>query len=132
MDCLNNIQTLESYGVRFAVATQPIDTDHRNPASRFMLQILLAAAEFERSLILERSQAGQARYRRDFEAGRVGRTVRSRSGKNLPPHRPKRIFDREEVVKLRQQGLPLRKIAERMDLGLGTVTRTLQERSRSP
>ena len=96
-----------------------------------MLQVLGAAAEFERSLILERSQAGQARYRRDFEAGKVGKTVHSRSGKNLPPHRPKKIFDREQVVKLRQQGLSLRKIAERLDLRLGTVTRTLQECSKS-
>jgi DNA invertase Pin-like site-specific DNA recombinase len=96
-----------------------------------MLQVLGAAAEFERSLILERSQAGQARYRRDFEAGKVGKTVHSRSGKNLPPHRPKKIFDREQVVMLRQQGLSLRKIAERLDLRLGTVTRTLQECSKS-
>jgi DNA invertase Pin-like site-specific DNA recombinase len=87
--------------------------------------------EFERSLILERSQAGQARYRRDYEAGKVGKGVNSRSGKNLPPHRPKKIFDREQVIRLRQQGLSLRKIADRMDLGLGTVTRTLQECSKS-
>jgi DNA invertase Pin-like site-specific DNA recombinase len=118
VDCLSNIQALESYGVRFIAVTQGLDTDHRNPASRFMLQVLGAAAEFERSLILERSQAGQARYRRDYEAGKVGRTVHSRSGKNLPPHRPKKIFDRDEVVRLRRQGLPLRKIAEQMDLGV--------------
>ena len=111
MDCLNNLQALERYGVRFIAATQGLDTDHNNPVSRFMLQVLGAAAEFERSLILERSQAGQLRYRRDFEAGKVGKTVRSRSGKDLPPHRPKKIFDRQEVVRLRQKGLSLRQIA---------------------
>jgi DNA invertase Pin-like site-specific DNA recombinase len=31
VDCLNNIQALESYSVRFVVTPQPIDTDHRNP-----------------------------------------------------------------------------------------------------
>jgi DNA invertase Pin-like site-specific DNA recombinase len=131
VDCLSSIQALESYGVRFIAVTQALDTDHRNPASRLLVHVLGATAEFERSLILERSQAGQARYRRDYEADKVGKTVHSRSGKNMPPHRPKKIFDRDEVVKLRQQGLPLRKIAEQMDLGLGTVTRTLQERSKS-
>ena len=34
----------------------------------------------------------------DFLAGRVGKTVRSRSGKNLAPHRPKRVFDRTKVA----------------------------------
>ena len=63
VDCLNNIQTLETCGVRFIAVTQGLDTDQRNPASRFMLQVLGAAAEFERSLIRERSLAGQMRYR---------------------------------------------------------------------
>ena len=127
MDCLNNIQSLESYGVRFMAITQNLDTDQRNPASRFLLQVLGAAAEFERSLIRERSLAGQIRYRQDFEAGRVGKTVHSRSGRDLPPHRPKRIFDRDEILDLRRRGFPLREIARRLCLGLGTVSRTLQE-----
>ncbi len=129
MDCLNNIQTLETYGVRFIAVTQGLDTDQRNPTSRFLLHVLGAAAEFERSLIRERGRAGLMRYRRDFEAGRVGDTVHSRSGRDLPPHRPKKIFDREEVVTLRRQGLSLREIAKRLELGLGTVTRTLIESS---
>ena len=91
-----------------------------------------AAAEVERSRIRERSLAGQMRYRRDFEAGRVGTVVHSRSGRDLPPHRPKKLFDREAVVALRRQGLPLREIARRSGLGLGTVTRTLKERSGNP
>jgi len=92
----------------------------------------VAAAEFERSRIRERSLAGQMRYRRDFEAGRVGTVVHSRSGRDLPPYRPKRSFDRKAVVALRRQGLPLREIARRLGLGLGTVTRTLKERSGTP
>ena len=131
VDCLSNMQALETHGVRFIAVTQGLDTDQRNPVSRFMLQVLGAAAEFERSLTLERSQAGQARYRRDYEAGKVGKTVHSRSGKNVPPHRPRRIFDRDKVCMLREQGFSLRQIAERMNLGLGTVTRTLEKRSKS-
>ena len=52
--------------------------------------MLGAAAEFERALIRERTQAGRLRYRQDYEAGRVGKGVYSRSGRNRPPHR--RIF----------------------------------------
>jgi putative DNA-invertase from lambdoid prophage Rac len=92
--------------------------------------ILMAAAEFERELIRERSQAGLKRYRQDYGAGRVGKTVYSRSGKNLAPHRPKKVFDREEVVRLRNQGRSYRQIAESLALGVGTVVRTLRERSR--
>ena len=108
-----------------------LDTDVQNPASRFLLHVLGAAAEFERALIRERTQAGQARYRQDFESGKVGTTVTSRSGLNLPPHRPRKIFDREEVFQLRRQGRSYRQIAKSLALGVGTVVRTLQERSKS-
>jgi DNA invertase Pin-like site-specific DNA recombinase len=40
--------------------------------------------------------------------------------------RPKRIFDRAEVVRLRESGLSIEKIARQMDLGVGTVARTIQ------
>ena len=125
--CVNCIEELDRYGVRFIAVTQGLDTDQANPAARFLLQVLAAAAEFERSIILERSKAGQARYRRDYEAGKVGRTVNSRSGKNLPPHRPRRVFDRTEVPRLRAKGMSLRKIARELGIGLGTVTRVMDD-----
>ena len=131
VDCLNNIKTLEENGVRFIAVTQGLDTDLQNPASRFLLHVLGAAAEFERSLIRERTQAGQARYRQDFEGGKVGKTVASRSGRNLPAYRPRKIFDREEVLRLRRQGRSYRQIARSLGLGLGTVVRTLQARAKS-
>ena len=120
VDCLNNIQELERHRIRFVAVTQGLDTDQRNPASRFLLHVLGAAAEFERSLIRERTIAGQQRYRHDYAAGKVGQTVHSRSGKNLPPHRPKKIFNRDEVATLRAQGLSMRSIATRLGvLGSG-------------
>jgi len=131
VDCLNNIRLLEGSGIRFIAVTQGLDTDQKNPASRLLLHILGAVAEFERSLIAERSHAGRARYQQDFESGRVGVAVHSRSGRNLAPHRPKKIFDRHRVAELRSQGLSIRQIAKAMDLGLGTVSRTLQTRSKS-
>ena len=131
VDCLNRIRDLETDGVRFIAITQGLDTDERNPVSRLLLHVLGAAAEFERSLILERSQAGQRRYRDAFQRGEVGRTVHSRSGRDLPPHRPRRIFDREAVICLHRQGLSMRQIARQLDLGVGTVSRTLTARSKS-
>jgi len=132
LHCLSCIQELQELGIRFIAVTQGLDVDRRNPASKFLLHVLAAAAEFERSLILERTAAGRARYRQDYQQGLVGKTVHSRSGRDLPPHRPKKIFNRESVIKLRTQGLSLRKIAQRLGIGLGTVVRSLQERSKSP
>lgn len=122
IDLVANIQLLESYGVRFIAMTQGIDTDQRNPVSKFLIHILAAAAEFERNIIAERTEAGRRRYQQDYESG----TARSRSGKNMAPHRPKRIFDREAVHKLRDQGLTLREIAVELGIGRGTVERTLR------
>ena len=130
-DCLNNLETLKSAGVRFIAITQGIDTDERNPASHFHLQLLGAAAEFERSLIIERTQAGRIRYRHDFEAGKVGKTVHSRSGKDLPPHRPKKIFDRQKVIALYERYGSVRHVAREMRLGIGTVQRIVKACSKS-
>jgi len=129
VDCLNNIKFLEEHGIRFIAVTQALDTDIQNPASRFLLHVLGAAAEFERSLIRERTQAGRLRYKQDFDAGRVGKTVNSKSGKNLPIGRPRRIFNREHVIELRRKGASIRAIAKQLGVGVGTVTRTLLERS---
>ena len=131
VDCLNNLQVLENCGIRFMAVTQGLDTDQRNPASRLLLHVLGAAAEFERSLILERTRAGQMRYREAYENGKVGRTLHGRSGRDLPPHRPRKIFDRDAVICLHRQGLSMRRIARQLGIGVGTVSRTLKERSKS-
>ena len=63
VDCLNNSKILEENGIRFIAVTQGLDTDLQNPASRFLLHVLGAAAQFERALIRKRTQAGRARYK---------------------------------------------------------------------
>jgi putative DNA-invertase from lambdoid prophage Rac len=85
----------------------------------------MAAAEFERELIRERSMAGQKRYRGQYEAGKVGKEVHSKSGKDLPIGRPKRRFDRQQVVELRAGGNSYRQIARQLKIGEGTVRRVL-------
>jgi DNA invertase Pin-like site-specific DNA recombinase len=89
-----------------------------------LLHVLGAAAEFERELIRERSKAGRLRYLQDFRAGKVGKTVRRRSGKNLAPHRPKKIFDHARAAQLGAQGLSIREIAKELEIGVGTAVRT--------
>jgi DNA invertase Pin-like site-specific DNA recombinase len=131
VDCLNNIEELGRHRIRFIATTQNLDTDEKNPASRLLLHVLGAAAEFERSLIRERTLAGQQRYRHDYAAGKVGKSVSSRSGKNRPPHRPKKIFNRDSVAALHAQGLSIRATATKLGVGVGTVLRTLQARSKS-
>ena len=132
MDCLNNIRTLEEHGIRFIAVTQGLDTDQRNPASRFLLATSWGRPRsLKRSLIRERTLAGRTRYQQDYESGKVAKTVNSRSGRNPPPHRPKKMFVREQVELLRRQGHSYRQIARRLDLGLGTVSRALRGRSNS-
>jgi DNA invertase Pin-like site-specific DNA recombinase len=59
VECLNHIRTLEDHAIRFIAVTHGLDTDQRNPASRFQRHVSGAAAEFESALIRERTQAGQ-------------------------------------------------------------------------
>lgn len=126
IDCVNLIQELDRLSIRFICATQPIDTDHRSANASLFLNIIAAFSEFERAMIRERVAAGMKRYSQDYESGKVGRSVQSRSGKNLAPHRPRRVFDRQKVRDLAAQGLSVRKIAKEMGVGRGTIERTLK------
>ena len=125
LHCKSALHELQGYGVRFIATSQNTDTDDSNPAARFLLHILMAAAEFERELIRERSMAGLKRYRRQYAAGKVGKEVHSRSGKDLPVGRPQRTFDRYQVFHLRTRGLSYRQIARQIGIGEGTVRRVL-------
>ena len=82
---LQSVQELASMGARFVAITQNIDTDETNPMSRFMLHIFGAFAEFEREMIRERTVAG----------------VRAARAKGKKLGRPKRVFRRDEVARLR-------------------------------
>jgi putative DNA-invertase from lambdoid prophage Rac len=56
--CVSGIQELASMGIRFLATSQGLDTDESNPASKLLLHILAAVAQFERELIHERVSAG--------------------------------------------------------------------------
>ena len=109
-DSIKGIQELVSLGVRFIAVTQNIDTDQSNPMARFLLHIMAAFAELERELIRERTVAGV-------------RTARIK-GKTLG--RPKRVFRRDEVTRLRDEGLSWRAISRRLGIPVSTCMDALR------
>lgn len=52
------IAEFDKHEVAVICTTQGIDTSHSNPAGRLQMHVLMAVAEFERSLIRERTKAG--------------------------------------------------------------------------
>jgi DNA invertase Pin-like site-specific DNA recombinase len=87
-DSIRGVQELVSLGIRFVAVTQIIDTDDSNPMARFLLHIMAAFGGHEREIIRERVTAG-------VKAARA-------KGKQLG--RPKRVFRRDEALRLRAHG----------------------------
>jgi len=101
------LAALTSYGVRFLAVSQAIDTDTTNPSSRLMLTILAGVAEFEREIIRERTVAG----------------VRAAKARGAQLGRPRRVFHRGEVVRLRdEQNMSWRAIAKALAIPVTTAT----------
>lgn len=116
-DTVITLEELASAGVRFICMTQGLDTDNANPMSRAMLGMLQVFAQFERDMINERVNAGIKRYYAEYKAGRA----RSKSGKNLPIGRPRSIFQVDQAITMRVEGLSWRKIAKVLGLAESTV-----------
>jgi len=118
--CVSGIQELASLGVRFIATSQGLDTDESNPASKLLMHILAAVAQFERELIRERVSAGM----------KAAKTHGTKTGNAIG--RPRRIFNRDEVARLRETGLSIEKIAGQMHIGVGTVVRALRTAQNVP
>lgn len=104
------LRRIEEAHAEFRSLTEPIDTT--TPAGRLMLQLLGAFAEFERSLIRERSSAG-------LDAARA-RGVRL--------GRPESLTDRQRaaVVAMVERGATRTAAARRFSVHLSTITRVLR------
>lgn len=124
-DFIQNANALETAGGHLVIPSQGIDTSERNPMAKLQRHFLVILAEFERDLIVERSQAGLDEYRRAYNAGEIGKDRHSKSGKDLPVGRPRAIFDRERARQMRSEGASFRKIAKTMGVGVDTVYRAL-------
>jgi len=126
IDTLQNVRTLSSYNVRFLCPQMGIDTGNQNPVGQFLLTIFAAIAELERSFILERTTEGLRAYRQAHAAGTIGTTRHSKSGKDLPVGRPRRLFRRDRALELRKQGMSWRKIATELDVPQATIRLALK------
>jgi len=100
------IGELESHRTALIATSQGIDTSESNPAGRLQMHVLAAVAEFERSVIVERINAGLA-------------AARDRGAKLGRP----RTLDRHlhAVRKLSRRGLSGRKIAARLNIPVGSI-----------
>ena len=109
LHCKAALQELQAHGVRFIATSQSIDTDESNPASRFLLHILMAAAEFERELI--RSRTGEGRERAKARGVILGRKPK------LTGHQ------RREAIARRDAGEVLTDIARSYNVSHSTISR---------
>jgi DNA invertase Pin-like site-specific DNA recombinase len=97
------LEEFRSLGIQFISYQENIDTS--SPLGQALFTIVSAVAQLERDLIRERVNAGI----------RNARAL----GKQLG--RPRRIVDREDLARLRAEGASLREIAQKLQLGYGTV-----------
>lgn len=101
------LDELATLGIGFTSVTEPFDTT--SPTGRLLLQIVGAMAEFERTLIVERTRAGVAAARR--RGVRVGR--------------PRARVDLDRALELRAEGTSIRDAAKVLGVGAATLSRAL-------
>ncbi len=95
---INALHEFRHLGIAFISYQENLDTS--SPLGEAMFSIIAAIAQLERDIIRDRVKAGVNR-------------ARSR-GKRLG--RPKKIFRRDQVEKLRAQGLSFRQIGKRLGI----------------
>ena len=108
-DSIDVQQTVERFtkdGIRLVVL-QLGNLDLTSSAGSLMVKMLAAVADFERDLIIERTQAGQARARAEgTHMGRPSKTSQE---------------DREAIVKALQQGATVTSQAIKFDVSRATI-----------
>lgn len=102
------IAELEARGIKFECTDQPFSTN--TPTGKLLFGILGEIAEFERSLIVERTKAGLQRAK--AQGKRLGR--------------PKVAVDRARILELKAQGLGYRRIADALGVSHQTVLNRLK------
>jgi DNA invertase Pin-like site-specific DNA recombinase len=110
---VNAIAELEALGVAFVSLRDNLDLS--TPSGRLMFHVIAAMAEFERALIQERVKAG----------------LRNARAKGKKLGRPRVQFDESQIDALRASGASWRAVAKELGVGLGTVHRIAQRRSKS-
>lgn len=105
IDVQQTVQMLESKGIRVhCLALGGVDLT--SPAGKMTMGVLAAVAQFERDLLIERTQAGLERAKKE--------------GKTLG--RPS-VSSKEEVQSLKQEGSSQSQVAATLGISLSTVKR---------
>lgn len=106
------LDELQSLGIPLLATSQGIDTSGENSAGKLQLGVLMAVAEFERSLIRERVNAG----------------LRAAKNRGVRLGRPSTLAGRtEEILSLQGQGIGLRETARRLKMPVSSVSKVLKE-----
>lgn len=109
---VNALAELDAVGVAFVSLRDNLDLG--TPSGRLMFQIIAAMAEFERALIQERVRAGLRHARA--------------KGKRLG--RPRVVVDDARIASLRASGASWRAISQKLGVGIGTLYKAVQPRSK--
>lgn len=106
MDVRKTVELLAAMGIRVhCLALGGVDLT--SPAGKMTMQVLGAVAEFERDLLIERTQSGLQRAK--AEGKRLGR--------------PEAVKTTAEIQKLKAQTLSQAEVVARTGLGIATVKR---------
>ena len=128
IDLLRTIQDLEAIGVDLYLDQQHLDTT--TPTGKLLFQVTDAFAEFERSMIRQRVNAGlsviKAKIQRDGHFTTKGGIVRRRLGR--PGAEPTQI---ERALQALAKGTGIGKVARLTGLGTGTVHKLKREMAAS-
>lgn len=115
---LNLLHEMDTYGVRIISIRESLDFSSDNPISRALVQIIGAVAELERNLISERIKTALAvKKQLSQEKGIYWRTGRPSKAQKMSIH----------ILKLREKGLSIRKIAKQLNLSPSSVARVLKK-----
>lgn len=106
VDVLQTVSRLQDMGVK-VIVLQLGNIDLTSPAGKMMLTMLSAVAEMERSLIVERTKAGQAR------AWAEGKT-KGRPSKTTPEQR-------QEIIAKLQQNISVSAVAREYGISRASV-----------
>ena len=113
-DLIETLNFLESRNVNMIFLDQNIDL--RTPMGRMLFQILGAVAEFERNLIVERTQEGRMR----------AMLHGTRSGK--PMHGPLKDIPEKAIIQKYKEGRSIKALAAEFNVSPNTIRKRLELR----